>query len=214
MINEYLLKPDAFDLDKWYEKHYGADAEKVHEAVKLCCSGFRKYPFSCEVMYESAKNLGVANRWNLKPVSQRSTIVCWTFDDVEHYAKPYPAEIFIERYGELLADFDEGIKLLESAQSTDAAKELLLFARIARNHFMADAVHTKYVLAKRRLPESKGEMLAIIAEERALCLELLELVPQSTLACYETANHYFYTERDIIEKLIQLDGLEAELDNM
>ncbi len=214
MINGYLSEPDAFDLDKWYEKHYGIDAEKVHEAVKLCCEGFRKYPFSCEVMYESAKNLGVANRWNLKPVAQRSTIVCWTFDDIEHYAKPYPPEIFIERYEALLRDFDAGIRILESAQSTGAARELLLFAKIARNHFMADAVHAKYVMAKRRLPESKDEMLGIIAEERALCLELLELVPQSTLNAYETANHYFYTERDIIEKLIQLDGLEIELDNM
>ena len=79
---------------------------------------------------------------------------------------------------------------------------------------MADVVHTKYVLAKRNLPESKDEMRAIIAEERELCNELLELTPQSTLNAYETANHYFYTERDIIEKLIQLDGLEAELDNM
>jgi len=214
MISDYLNAPDTFDLDKWYEKHYGADASKVHEAVKLCCEGFRKYPFSCEVMYESAKNLGVANRWNLKPITQHSTMVCWTFDNVEHYAKPYPAEVFIEQYGKMLADFDEGVKILEGAANTDAAKELLLFAKVARNHFMADVVHTKYVLAKRRLPESKDEMSEIIKVERSLCEELLTLLPQSTLIAYETANHYFYTERDVIEKLIQLDGLEAELMDM
>ncbi len=214
MIADYLGAPDTFDLDKWYEKHYGAEASKVHEAVKLCCEGFRKYPFSCDVMYESAKNLGVANRWNLKPVVQKSTMVCWTFDNVEHYAKPYPPEIFISQYEKLLADFDKAIEILEGAQGTDAAKELLLFAKVARNHFMADVVHTKYVLCKKNLPASKDEMRAIIAEERALCEELIELLPQSTLIGFETANHYFYTERDVIEKLIQLDGLESELDNM
>jgi len=214
LVAEYLESPDTFDLDKWYKKHYGADAGKVHEAVKLCCAGFRKYPFSCEVMYESAKNLGVANRWDLKPIKQDSTMVCWTFDNVEHYAKPYTADGFIEQYGKMLSEYDEGIKVLESAANSDAAKELLLFAKVARNHFMADVVHTKYVLAKRNLPESKDEMRAIIAEEQVLCEELLELTPQSTLNAYETANHYFYTERDIIEKLIQLDGLTKELDQM
>ena len=214
LIAEYLNAPDTFDIEKWYEKHYGADAAKVHEAVKLCCAGFRKYPFSCEVMYESAKNLGVANRWNLEPITQKSTMVCWTFDNFEHYAKPYTPEGFIEQYGKMLPEFDEGIKVLETAANTDAAKELLLFAKVARNHFMADVVHTKYALAKRRLPESKDEMRAIFAEERALCEELLELTPKSTLIAYETANHYFYTERDIIEKLVQLDELDKELAEM
>ena len=77
----------------------------------------------------------------------------------------------------MLADFDEGIKILEGAANTDAAKELLLFAKVARNHFMADVVHTKYVLCKKNLPESKDEMRGIIAKERALCLELLTLLP-------------------------------------
>ncbi len=214
LIADYLNAPDTFDLEKWYETHYGADAAKVHEAVKLFCKGFRKYPFSCEVMYESAKNLGVANRWSLKPITQKSTMVCWTFDNVDHYAKPYTAELFIEQYGKMLCDYDKGIEVLEGAANTDAAKELLLFAKVARNHFMADVVHTKYVLCKKNLPESKDEMRSIIAEERALCEELIELLPQSTLIGFETANHYFYTERDVIEKLIQLDGLEKELDNM
>ncbi len=214
LISKYLAAPDTFDLDAWYAEHYGQDGAKVHEAVKLCCEGFAKYPFSCEVMYESAKNLGVANRWNLEPITQKSTMVCWTFDNVEHYAKPYPAEVFIEQFGKVIADFDKGIKILEGAANTDAAKELLLFTKVARNHFMADVVHTKYVLAKRNLPASKDELLAVIAEERVLCKELLELLPQSTLTGFETANHYFYTERDIIEKLIQLDGLEKELENL
>ncbi len=214
MVANYLDAPDTFDLEKWYEKHYGADAPIVHKAVKHFCKGFREYPFSIEVIYFSAKNHGAVNRWNLAPVKQSSAVVGWTFDDVEYYTRPYQPQLFIEHYERLIPEFDKGIEFLEGAQSTDAAKELLLFAKIARNHFMADVVHTKYVLAKRRLPASKDEMRTLIAENRALCLELLELVAQSTLACYETANHYFYTERDIIEKLIQLDGLEKELENM
>ena len=139
-------------------------------------------------------------------------MVGWSFDDPEHYARPYPPEILISQFRKVVADWEMGCKLLESAANTPAAEELLLFAKVALNHFKADILHTEYVLAKENLPESKDEMRKIFEKERELCLELLELVPKSAFIAYETSNHYFYTERDVIEKLVQLDGLTAELE--
>ena len=89
-----------------------------------------------------------------------------------------------------------------------------LFAKVAENHFRADILHTRFALCKRQLPESKAEMRTILAEEKELCLELITLLPRSTMIGYETANHYFYTERDIIEKIVQLDGLKKELEEL
>lgn len=213
MVADYLNAPDTFTMDKWYEKHFGKDAERVHEAVRHFSRGYREYPFSSYTAYHDPNNLGVANRWQLAPDKTKTTMVNWTFDDPEYYTKPYPIDIYINQYEKLLADWDKGIELLEGVNN-DVAREMLLFARVAGNHFRSSIVHTKYSLAKRNLPESKDEMRAIIAEERALCEELIELMSQSTMIAYETSNHYFYTERDIIEKLIQLDGLEKELDNL
>ena len=213
MVADFLNAPETFTLDKWYEKHFGKDGERVHEAVKLFSRGYREYPFSAYTAYHDPNNLGVSNRWSLTPNTNKTTMVNWTFDDPEYYAKPYPIDIYLNQYEKLLADWDKGIEILEGVDG-DLAREILLFAKVAGNHFRSSIVHTKYVLAKRKLPESKDEMRAVIAEERALCEELIELLPQSTMIAYETSNHYFYTERDIIEKLVQLDGLEKELDNM
>ena len=140
-------------------------------------------------------------------------MVGWSYDDVEYYAKPYPADIYMNQFKKVVEHWHQGRELLEGIDH-DIARELLLFAKVAENHFKADILHTRYALCKRNLPASKNEMREIIAEEKALCLELLPLLPQSTMIGYETANHYFYTERDIIEKVIQLDGLEKELENL
>ncbi len=215
MISSYLEAPDTFDFEKWYEKHYGAQAKTVHDAVKFMCKGYREYPFSMTTIYLSPKNMGVANLWSLTPNNNKSCMVGWSYDDCESYAKPYTPEILMSQFEKVIVDWEEGCKVLEGAAGTSAAAdELLLFAKVALNHFKADVLHTRYVLAKRALPESKEELLKIFKEERELCLEILELLPKSTLIGFETSNHYFYTERDVIEKLIQLDGLEKELESI
>ena len=215
MISDYLTSPDSFDFEKWYEKHYGNAAKTVHDAVKLMCEAYREYPFSMDVVYASPKNMGVANRWSLTPNNNRSCMVGWSYDDIERYANPYPADVLVSQFEKVAAGWEEGCKLLEAAASTsEAADELFLFAKVALNHFKAEVLHTKYVLVKKNLPASKAEMTEIFKKERELCLELLKLLPKSTFIGFETSNHYFYTERDIIEKLIQLDGLTKELENL
>ncbi len=214
MASGFLDDSENFDLDKWYEKHFGENAKTVHDAVKLFCKGYKEYPFSCDLAYFSAKTLGVVNRWSLTPNNNESCMVNWTFDDIEHYAKPYPYEVLVDQFEKILVDWNKGCEVLATVEGNAIADELLLYARVAANHFAAEILHAKYVMAKRNLPASKEEMRAIFAEERALCRELLPLCEKSTMVGYEGSNHYFYTERDIIEKLVQLDGLERELDNM
>ena len=50
-------------------------------------------------------------------------------------------------------------------------------------------------------------LLSLIDEERAVTQDLLVLSEQSPLIGYETSNHYFYTERNLIEKLLQMDQM-------
>lgn len=213
LVAAYLEDPEHFTIDHWYETHFGVYARQVHEAVKCFCDGYREYPFSCEVAYNSPKNLGVANRWSLTERNNGSCMVGWSFDDVEYYTRPYPAHIYMAQFEKLVRCWHRGCELLEGIDHA-LAQELLLFAKVAENHFRADILHTRFALCKRQLPESKAEMRTILAEEKELCLELITLLPRSTMIGYETANHYFYTERDIIEKIVQLDGLKKELEEL
>lgn len=213
MISDYLTDTDSFSLDKWYEKHFGTDAVTVHKAVKHFCDAYREYPFSIFVAYYSPKNVGVANRWSLTKNTDASSMVCWSFDDFEKWMNPYTPEVYLDQLDKMIAYWEKGCELLDTvANGSEVAGELALFARVALNHLRADALHSRYALCKRNLPESRDEMLGIIEKERELTEELLTLVPRSTMIGFETSNHYFYTERDLIEKLIQLDALQKELD--
>ncbi len=211
VVSEYLKSPENFDIEAWYEKHFGKDGETVHKAIKLFCEGFVEYPHSGNVLYFSAKNLGPANLWSLTPNDNPSAMVSYAFDDIERYAKPYPIDIYLSQFNKLLEKWNEGCKILESVKDNEAAAEVLLYARFATLQLYSDVVHTHYVLAKRRLPESKNELLEIFAKEREIMREQLALMEKSSLIGFETSNHYFFTEREYIEKLVQLDGLEAEL---
>ena len=214
IVSEYLKSPDNFDIEAWYEKQFGKDGATVHEAIKLFCEGFREYPFAGNVLYFSAKNLGPANLWSLTPNDNPSGMVSYGFDDIERYAKPYPIDIYLSQFNKLLEKWNEGCKLLESVKDNEIAAEVLLYARFATLQLYSDVVHTRYVLAKRRLPESKDEMLAIFTEEREIIKEQFVLMEKSPLIGYETSNHYFFTDREYIEKIINLNGLEKELEAM
>ncbi len=211
IISDYMKSPDTFDIEAWYKKQYGEDAEGVHRAVKLFCEGFKEYPFCGNPLYFSPKNLGPANLWSLTPNENQSAMISYGFDDVERYTKPYPVDIYQSQLGKLVSKWEEACEILKYAAHSEIACELYVFARFATLQYKSEIIHTNYVLAKRSLPESRDELLTLLKEEKKLILEQLSLMEKSPLIGYETSNHYFFTEREYIEKLLNLDGIEKQL---
>ena len=214
MVADYLENPDGFSMERWYEKHFGAHAAEIHHAVNLLCDGFRELPFSVRMLYFSPKNLGPANLWNLKPDEKYSSMVCYSYDDYEKWIHPYPLEIYISQMEKLIEIWKKGCEALSAVEGGTLSEELLLYARVALMHFKADLIHTRYAAAKRDLENNREMLGELLREERAVTEELLLLVAKSPLIGYETSNHYFYTERNLIEKLVQLDELEGQLQDM
>lgn len=214
LVADYLEDPDGFSTERWYEKQFGENAETVHRAVEQFCRGFRELPFSLSMLYDSPKNLGVANTWSLEPEGKRSTMVCYSFDDYETWINPYPLDVYLSQFRRLIADWRAGCETLAQAAQDAKTAELLLFARVALAHFRADLLHTEFAHAKRDLAGNRERLRELIEEEHGLTQELLTLAAQSPLVGYETSNHYFYTERNLIEKLIRLDTMRRQLSDM
>lgn len=211
LISEYLNDPEHFDLDRWYHKLFGEYAGQIKEAVHLFCEGFREYPFSCAMLYNSPKNLGPANLWSLEPDNKNSTMVCWSFDDYETWCAQYPAEVYLSQFKKTITAWEESCNILGEAAHDDLTEELRLYTRVSLLHARADYIHTRYAIVKRELPARREEMREILMEEQTVAEKLLSLIKRSPLIGYETSNHYFYTERDLIEKLIQIKQLLQEL---
>lgn len=211
MVADYMENPDGFSMELWYEKHFGRNAAEVHRAVELLCCGFREYPFSVTMVYHSPKNLGPANLWQWDAEQKHSNMVSYAFDDYEKWISPYPIEIYLSQFEKVIADWSQGCEVLSSMKGNPLIEEMALFARVALLHFRSDLVHTRYAFAKRDIAGNREMLFGLLDEEREITEELLALIAKSPLIGYETSNHYFYTERNLIEKMAQLEILEKQL---
>ena len=187
------------------------NASEVHHAVELLCRGFREYPFSVTMVYCSPKNLGPANLWQWEAEQKHSNMVSYAFDDYEKWISPYPIEIYLSQFEKVIADWSQGCEVLSSMKGNPLIEEMALFARVALLHFRSDLVHTRYAFAKRDIAGNREMLFGLLDEEREITEELLALIAKSPLIGYETSNHYFYTERNLIEKMAQLEILEKQL---
>jgi len=194
-------------LDEWYQEYYGENAEIVHKGVKKICEGFVNYPFAIDPLYNSPKTLGPANLWSREKEYKTSTMTCYAFDDYETWLAPYSYEIYVALLEKLLIGWKEGIEILKTAKSTEKTQELLLMAETAYIHFEADWLQTRYSYLKRDWAKNEVEIKEIIARAKESTAKLIELVYRDARVGFEAANHYFYNDRNLIEKILNLDNL-------
>ena len=206
MISTFNRMGDKFDLDLWYEDYFGEKGKQIHEAVKLICDGFREYPFSVENLYFSPKTLGTANLWELEPSQKPSAMVCYSFDDYKSWLGPYPLEVYFSQYEKLLKSWKQGLEKLKKLADNQLIEELLTFGDVAYYHFLTDVNQTKYSICKR--DNKREEMKPILLEEKEIATNVLRLLDKSSTIGFETSNHYFYTKRNVIEKLINIKRIE------
>lgn len=216
MASEFSALGDSFDLSEWYTKVYGEQAQSVHNAVRCFCDAFKEYPFSIDSLYFSPKTLGEANFYSLKKQGLTSTMVCYAFDDYNSWIKPYPPEIYLSQYKKLLALWADGMQILSSAQnacSNAALRDLSINAEGAYLHFYSDYLQTRFSILKSDVKKNKSELIEILNTSLQNCKRLINIVHQDAKIGFEASNHYFYTDRSLVEKVLNLKALLNALKN-
>ena len=207
MVSSYSEDSEVFELNEWYKKVFRKDSDCVHNAVRLFCEGFSEYPFSIDSLYYSPKTLGAANLWGLESQENLSTMVCFAFDDYENWIKPYSIDIYLSQYDKLLNLWSQGLDELEKLKETPLIKELKIYAKAAYSHFQSDYFQTKFSVFKRDILNNRKEIMSVLLQERVNTENLLTLYYQNSKVGFEASNHYYYTERNLLEKIINLDTL-------
>lgn len=210
LIAAFVDEGKDFDLDAWYESTYGDNDAVIHRAVKSFCEGFREYPFSVQSLYLSPKTLGAANLWEWEREEKRSSMVCFAYDDYESWIYPYSYETYISQYEKLLTLWKRGLTELAEGKPSKQLQELAAYAKAAYLHFEWDVLQTKFSYYKREPEKYKAELLAVIDRAKEGTKELLALVRACTYVGFETSNHYFYNERNLLEKLVNLHDLTID----
>ena len=210
MAADFAQKEEGFRLDEWYQAEYGKESETVKEAVGYFCKGFREYPFSVDGLYFSPKTMGCANLWDMEAENKQSTMVCYSFDDYETWINPYPVEIYLSQYQKLLKEWERGLAVLKDEQR-EKLSQLKIFAKAAYSHFKSDYLQTKFSLLKRNIAGNKEEIKSLIEQEKENAKELLDLIYTNACVGFEASNHYYYTDRNIIEKILLLSFYQRNI---
>lgn len=209
MVGSY--SSDDFDLEQWYDSYYGNEGAQVHEAVKLFCEAFQKFPFHVGVLYNSPKNLGMANMWDLEPDEWHTGMTSYTSDDLS-WLGPYPYEVYVSSFEAMLEGWKQGLDRLKGL-SLPQSQELTLMAEMAYQLFTADLLHTRYSFYKRDVAQHRDALLQVIEEAKECTEKSLILTRKDARIGFETANQYFYTSRLLLEKRLQLQQMAEELKN-
>ena len=211
LIADFVENKGDMDLSAWYRQTFGENADRVHGAVKLFCDAFREYPFSVQNLYFSPKTLGAANLWSLDADEKPSEMVCYSYDDFEKWIYPYPYEIFLSQYEKLLKGWGQGCDELQKLPSTPTLDEMKIFAKAAYLHFETDYLQTRFSFEKRDKEKHAQSLMRLAMRAKENAEELLALVRESTFVGFETSNHYYYNERNLIEKSINMSQILDEL---
>ena len=200
---------ESFNIVKWYNKKYRELAKDVRDGVDTLCRAFREYPFSVTALYLSPHTLGSANLWDLEPEEKGSTMVCFAYDDYESWVEPYGIDIYISQLEKLLDLWMDGENELVQLRSTPELQEMGRYASAAFCHFYADYLQTNFAYYK-RLGDVE-HMLESVTLEKGNALNLLWLMRGDARIGYEASNHYFYTERNLMEKIVRMGQFERKL---
>ena len=199
------------DTARWYRKVYGEQGEIAREGVHVIGEAFREFPFSVDILYLAGHNSGCGNLWSLAPSGRSSTMVCYTFDDVETYTAPYGPEIYISQMRLLCEKWEKGLELLRSVQGNELFEELKRCAEGAYIHFRSAGLLAEFSLLKRDIPRNRERLIACAEEEMRLTRALYRLVCEDAKIGFEMTNHYYYTPALLIEKTLCLEEILEEL---
>ena len=130
-------------------------------------------------------------------------MVGYSFDDFEKWIHPYPPDVYVSQMERLVCRWRGGLAVLSKLCGTPKTDELYLYAEVAYIHFYTDLLQTRFALYKR-----EGNIVGMrecMTDEKANAERLLTLMKKDAKIGYETSNHYFYTERSLIEKVIRME---------
>ncbi|MDR1094126.1 MAG: hypothetical protein LBL66_08275 [Clostridiales bacterium] len=200
------------DLQKWYEKVFGADAAAVAKACSLFSRGFSHFPFSIDFLYGGPQNYGPAAPLGLNETNLRATMLGFPYDDLQSWRGPFPEARFIAELETLSSLWGKGLRVLEKIPLPGAAtRSLLPVAQAAGIHFSSTHIQSAFARLKRDPLQNKAALLDLIRRERANTSALLRLAAMHPSIGYEASNHYYYTQNTLLEKLLNLKTCMDEL---
>lgn len=215
-------------VEELARRDYNDEAQIVLKILKGFSEAFRKLPFDNSAqIYTSPQNIGPANLLYETPTGYQATMVRgFPYDDLNTWRWHYPEEVLEAGFESVslawqtaLADLKALIQTFKG-QALESLGELWIRSEAAFCFLRSTALQIKFIRLRNagRLAET-GD---ILREEMALAERLAFVGALNSGIGFEAANHYLYTQNDLLEKILNCQsilnniskyGITAEVEN-
>ncbi len=194
---------DKPDFEKSLKTVYGDKSKLIMKATDKFCEAFANFPFDVEVLYNGPQNGGPSNPLYLKPTGYKSTMTCYSYDDIHSWRSVYPEDVFENQFKVISEKWEEGLEDLSPLKNT----ELYDVSYITYSLFKSSYNQIKFVLLRDRLKVDNdkniiSEIISIINNEIEIAKEVYRIMCYIPEIGYEAANHYYFNISSIEEKLL------------
>ena len=187
---------------------YGNDAKKVKKAAKLFCEAFSEFPFDVMTAYTGPHNAGVSNLLYESPTKLKATMTCFCYDDIESWRGVYPAEIYEKQLMLLFTKWKEGAELIKDMPDCD----FKYMAQACLAIFSSCVNQVRFIrLRDENKEENKEEIRRILENETENAENMYSVMQKCPAIGFEAANHYYYTQAMMLEKILNCKYLIEKL---
>ncbi len=183
---------------------YREDYETVKEATDLFCEGFKEFPFNHGALYRAPHNAGPSNLLYEAPTGYNATMTCYSYDDLDSWRINYPADIFENQYGKICEKWEQGLALIENLPDS----EFKDCAYVGYALFKSAYEQIRFTRARNEAPENAmAIMMDAAAKEKELAAMVYRIMRRNPSIGYEAANHYYFNQTMLLEKIVNCDYL-------
>ena len=204
-----------------------SSAPVVCEAWRLLTKAFQEFPFSVGVVYHAPVNFGPMNLLHLEPTGYQATMIGFPYDDLEKWCYRFPTDVLESQFKKLSEGWKKGLKILENSREAVSGKykknytEMEHYATAAYCHFRSTCLQIRFVRLRNELLATQDNELCstnlrrclknIVIEEMSLAKKLHKLIMLDSKIGFEASNHYYYTVRDLREKVLNCEYILQNL---
>jgi len=209
---ETMGEEESVDLGKVYRSLYGDYAKQVQEAADVFSDAFKEFPFDIQTLYVGPQNGGASNLLFAKPTGLAATMTCYAYDDLAAWQAMYPEDIFENQFKVLCDKWKLGLDRLADMPEC----EFKDIAHATYIQFKASYNQIRFIRCRDRYlseggTQAKEIIQQVLCNETELAKELYHIMRRNPSIGFEAANHYYYTQGMLLEKVLNCAHIAAEL---
>jgi hypothetical protein len=196
-------------LNEVYRKLFPhSDIINLSRSFTAFSEAFDEFPFSMGTAYFGPQHMGPANLFCPHKTGFAATMTCYPYDDLDRWRSIFPENVYYEAFCRLCEKWKYGMEVLQSVYRSDKSLKMIYeVAHACYLHFLSAKNAIKYHMSD----TDKNDKIRILESEKTNAFELLKLMKLNATIGYEASNHYFYTQMNLFEKVINCEYMLSYL---